>query len=87
MSETSSQSQHNELFKKMMDEQISRTSAMFDEVAKLESKGVEQTRHAIEEATKLTEESIKYVTQLSADWRKMSLDAFRKTAELWSVKA
>ena len=87
MAENASQAQHNEYFKKMMDEQLNRTASMFDEMAKLEAKAVEQARRAVEESGKLAEETLSYATQLSADWRRMSLDAFRKAADLWTVKA
>ena len=87
MAETTSQTQQTEFFKKMVEEQVSRTASVFDEMAKLEAKGVEQARHAVAEASKLAEETLSYTTQLAADWRKMSLAAFRKAADLWSVKA
>jgi hypothetical protein len=87
MADTTSQAQHTEFWKKAVEEQINRTASMFDEVGKLEAKGVEQARSAVSEMGKLAEETLNYTTQLSADWRKMSLDAFRKMTDLWSVKA
>jgi len=47
-----------------------------DEWTKLEGKRVEQTGAAIDEITKLTKESLAYGTQLAAEWRKLTLDAF-----------
>jgi acetyl-CoA acetyltransferase len=88
MSQTNaSQAQHQEFFKKMMEEQVSRATSLVDELAKLEAQGVEQARAAVEEMGKLAKESIAYSTKLSAEWRKMSLDTFRKAADLWMPKA
>ena len=78
--------QMKDAWNKMVTEQTDRIAAMYDEMAKLESKGFEQTRNAIEESTKLVRSSLEYQMQLAAEWRKLALDATRRAAEMMSVK-
>ena len=84
---TSSQAQQSEFWKKLVDEQMVRSTALFDEVGKLESKGAEQVRTAVDEASKIAQETLAYSTKLTAEWRRLSLDAFRNAASLWMPKA
>jgi hypothetical protein len=73
-------------WKKMVDEQIARTELMYGEVARLQEQGLEQTRHAVDEMAKLTKDSVNYFAQLSAEWRKLTIDAAKKTADLMSIQ-
>lgn len=73
-------------WKKMVDEQIARTELMYGEVARLQEQGLEQTRHAVDEMAKLTKDSLNYVAQLSAEWRKLTLDAAKKSADFLSIQ-
>jgi hypothetical protein len=72
---------------KMVNEQTDRIAAMCDEVAKLETKGFEQARQAIEETTKLVRTSLEYQMQLASEWRKLALDATRRAAEVMTLKS
>jgi len=78
--------QMKDAWNKMVTEQSDRVAAMYDEVAKLETKGFEQTRTAIDETTKLVRSSIEYQMQLASEWRKLALDATRRAAEMLTVK-
>ena len=71
-------------WKKMVDEQIARTELMYGEVARLQEQNLEQSRHAVDEMAKLTKDSLNYFAQLSAEWRKLTLDAAKKSADFLS---
>ncbi|MFT3765250.1 MAG: hypothetical protein QM820_07000 [Minicystis sp.] len=73
-------------WKKMVDEQVARTELLFGEAARLQEQSLEQSRHAIDEMAKLTKESLNYFAQLSAEWRKLTLDAAKKSADLVSIQ-
>lgn len=74
-------------WRKLVDEQVSRFTAMGEEVAKLEQKGLEQVRTAVDEAAKMTKESFAYAAQLSAEWRKLALEATKRASELISARS
>ena len=65
-------------------EQVERYGAMLDEAAKMQAKFVEQSTAAIEQMTDLMKGSLTYTSQLAADYRKLSLDTARRTAELFN---
>jgi len=51
----------------------------------MEAKALEQTKTAIEESARLSRESLAYQSQLAAEWRKASLEAARRTAQMWTT--
>lgn len=69
-------------WKKMADESLVRVGQWLDEMGKLERAGVEQATKAIEESTKLMHEGVQYAAQLSAEWRKTSMEMARRALEL-----
>lgn len=69
-------------WKKVIEEQISRMSAVYEEFAKLEGKGLQQARNSIDEVSKAMKDSITYANEYSSEWRRLTLDAARRTAEL-----
>jgi hypothetical protein len=71
-------------FGKLADEQVGRMGAFFDEARKLEGKWLEYGTSTIDEASALMKGSFGYLTQLSADWRRISLESARRTAELFT---
>ena len=71
-----------ETWQKMADESVARTSSFYAEMAKAEAKRVERVESAIDEIAKLQKESLAYGAQLSADFRKVSLDAFQHVTSL-----
>jgi len=73
-------------WKKVVDENIARMGSMYEELAKFEGKGVDQARTAIDEFSKLCKESLSYATQFSSEWRRVSLEATRRTAELMTPR-
>jgi len=73
-------------WKKVVDDQLARMGSMYEEMAKFEGKGVEQARNAIDEFSKLMKESLSYATQFSGEWRRVTLEATRRTAELMTPR-
>ncbi len=55
--------------------------AMMDEWARLEQKGLEQARQAVEELGRMAQASLAYSAQLSAEWRRLSLEGARRAGE------
>ena len=78
--------QMKDAWNKMVTEQTDRIASMYDEFSKLESKGFEQTRNAIEESNKLIKSSLEYQMQLATEWRKLAQETTRRAAEMLNVK-
>lgn len=68
-------------WKKLMDEQMTRMSASFEEVGKLSEKSLNQTMTGIDEMAKLMKDTFTYANNLSTEWRKMTVDATRKATD------
>jgi methyl-accepting chemotaxis protein len=73
-------------WKKMMGDHAARMEQMYAETARLQAQGLEQSQKAVEELARLSKDSIQYMGQLSAEWRKLTIEATKKTAELWAVE-
>lgn len=56
-------------------------NAYWDEVAAYENAMYERARAATNDLAALAQESIQYVSAMTAEWRKMSVDATRRVAE------
>ncbi len=67
-----------EAFKKAWDDQVGRYEAGVKELVKLEERGVEQTRSAIDEWARLSRESIAYGVAMQTQWRDASLETMRR---------
>jgi hypothetical protein len=85
--ETSQSQQFTNHWQRAVNEQIQRWDAFVAEVGKLETKGFEQACANADEAARLTKESAAYVSLLSAQWRKLAVDATRQAFEMFSAKA
>ncbi len=72
---------------KMTNEQVARMDQMAEQLHKLNGQTVERTREAIDETARLMKESLSYATQLSTEWRKITLDATKKAADMVAPKA
>jgi len=72
---------------KMTNEQVARMDQMAEQLHKLNGQAVERTREAIDETARLMKESLTYATQLSTEWRKITLDATKKAADMVAPKA
>lgn len=67
-------------WKTLVEEQLGRWSAVQEELAKAEARQAEQVRSAIDEHARLVKESLAYAAQLSSEWRRLTLDAARRTS-------
>jgi hypothetical protein len=72
---------------KMVDDHVVRVTAAWDEVAKLEGKGLEQAQSAVAELATMQKETLAYFGQLSAEWRKLGLEATKRTADFFTARA
>jgi hypothetical protein len=89
MAETNASQSHNAgaPWRKMIEDQVARVEAAQAEAARLEAEGAERAREAIEEMAGLSKATLAYMTQLSAEWRKLSLEATKNAAALWGFGA
>ena len=76
-----------EQWQKMTEESIARATAFYGEVDKLEAKGVERTTVAIDEVAVNFKETLAYSAQLGAEWRKLSMDAFKQATAAFAPAA
>jgi hypothetical protein len=73
--------QSGSFFRKILDEQSGRLGSVFSEAQKLESKWLEYSTSAVDELAGLTKGSIQYMAELTGEWRKLSLEALRRSAD------
>jgi hypothetical protein len=73
--------QIRDAWRKAFADQADRVEAVFGEMAKFEEKGLEHATNNMEEATRLAKVSMAYATELSAQWRKLFVDATKRTAD------
>jgi hypothetical protein len=71
---------------RLASEQINRTEAMWSEFGRLESAGTEQFRSAIDEWARLTQDSVTYSFVIHEQWRRASIEAARRTLELFGLR-
>lgn len=64
---------------KAAEAQLASVAVVAGEVAKLEGKSLENAHTAVDEMAKMGKESLAYTAQLSAEWRKLWLDAAKKS--------
>ena len=72
---------------KLTQEQIARMDQMAEQMFKLQGQAVTRTRDAIDETARLMKESLTYATELSGEWRKITLDATKRAADAVAPKA
>ena len=72
-------------WKKAAEDHVARVTAIGDEWAKLEGKGIEQAGAMVDEMSKLTKESLAYGAQLATEWRKLTLDAMKSSQKAASA--
>ena len=79
---TSQTQQIKDGFKKAIEDHAARVESIFGEMAKLEEKSLEAACASLDEATRLTKVGLAYASELAAQWRKLMVDAARRTAEV-----
>jgi hypothetical protein len=68
-------------FKRVAEESAARMAAYGEEVARLEREGSGRLNEAFDEYTRLLKESLRYGSQMAAEWRKLTVEAAKRTAE------
>lgn len=76
-----------DLWVKSTQEQIARMDQMAEQLHKVQGQAVERTREAIDESARLMKETLNYSVQLQTEWRKITLDATKKAADIVTPKA
>ena len=74
-----------EAWQKMTEESIQRATSFYGEVDKLEAKGIERSTVAIDEIAVNLKETLSYGAQLTAEWRKLTLDAIKQSQTAFSA--
>jgi hypothetical protein len=87
-SQKSSQSSQSQQFtnpwNQFMDEQVRQANSFFGELDRLANENLERAQSAVDEMAKLTKESFSYGAKLAAEWRRMGLEAARRTSDTFS---
>jgi len=78
--------QAQDAWKKMVDDHVTRVEELHAQIARVESQTTERTREAIDEVARMSKETLGYAGQLSAEWRKLTLEATRNAIGLWTFK-
>lgn len=73
-------------WKKMADDQAARVEQLYAQAAKYEGQGVAQMTSAVDEMARLSKDTFGYFGQLSAEWRRLTLEAAKKTADLFTAQ-
>lgn len=76
-----------EAFGQLMRDQIARTQQVMGELANYEGVAIARARTAVDELSRMANDSLTYWAQLSAEWRKLSLEAVQRTADAFTPKA
>ena len=71
-----------ESFQRAMTDGIERTRAFWDEYTRLEAQGMTHARTVVGESARMATETMNYAATLGAEWRKLSLEATRRTFEM-----
>ncbi len=73
-----------DVFKKASDESLNRIGQMLDEATKMQAKFFAASTQSMDESAELAKTSVKYVTELSNEWRRVSLESAKKAMELFA---
>ena len=71
-----------EMWRSMMEAQTERFEKMVGEMERLEKERHERALSAFDDVTQLLKSGIEYQAQLTEQWRKLSLEAARKSAQM-----
>lgn len=76
-----------EVFSQLMRDQIARTQAIMSELSAHEGVAAQRARTAVDDLARLASDSIGYVGQLTAEWRRLSIEAMQRTADAFAPRA
>ena len=77
--------QLSDFWMKTMKDQVGRFEAFQKEMERYELQGFERAGEAIDEAAKLSRESMGYAQKLGTEWRKISFEALKKSSETFGA--
>lgn len=75
-----------ELWTSMMDAQAARFESMLGQMEKVERERNERALSAVEDLASLVKTSLSYQQQLADEWRKLGLEAARKSAAMMGTR-
>ncbi len=84
---TSQAQQYAEGWRRLLDDNLSRFAAAQEQGAKLEAQAMDHLHAAVEQSATLAKQTLSYVAQLSAEWRKHTFEAARRLTDLVSARA
>lgn len=73
-------------WEKIVSNQVSHLESFFGEMAKLETRGVAQLLGTWEEVGRYAKESLAQAEKVTGEWRKLGLEAARRTAQVITPK-
>lgn len=65
---------------------IPQIDALLEQAGEAERKGFEQMRTAVDESARLMNEALAWQAQMSSEWRRMTLEAVRRTTEMFGAQ-
>lgn len=87
MAEKNGSHVHNtNAWKKAVDEQAARFESMQQEYVKIEAKGFEQAREAIDESAKIMKAGFDLYADLTSAWRQLAVEAMRRGTDMMVPK-
>jgi hypothetical protein len=75
-----------EAWQKITADSLQRTTALYGEVDKLDTKAAERATVAIDEMSVISKETLAYTAQLGAEWRKLTLETFKQASSAFAPK-
>jgi hypothetical protein len=75
-----------EMWSSFVRDQLGRMQAWSDELARMEGAMFDRVRASAADAGRVMNDSIAYAASLSAEWRKLALDAGRRAADLTQAR-
>jgi hypothetical protein len=73
-------------WEKFVTSQVSHLESFLNEMGKLENKGVSQLLGTWEDAARYAKDSLAHAERVTGEWRKLALEAARRTAQLVTPK-
>ena len=75
-----------DVFKKATDESLNRMGQLLDEASKMQAKFFGASTQSIDGSSEFAKTSIKYVTDLSTEWTRISMESAKKAMEMFAVR-
>ena len=77
---------NNNTWKKSIEDQTARFESMQQEYVKIEAKGFEQAREAIDESAKIMKAGFDLYSDLTSAWRQLAIEAMRRGSDMMVPK-